>query len=96
MEEINGGIRKIRMTRHSQINIKARKGKSILNQVDGLADNYSSASPYNFALNNPVSQNDPTGLWMNPALLNSIMSSISSLVAQIKLADNSGGSKSAG
>jgi RHS repeat-associated protein len=63
-----------------------------LNQVDELADKYSSATPYNFALNNPASQNDPTGLWMNPALWNSMIAQFATLVSQIKLADNSGGS----
>jgi RHS repeat-associated protein len=62
-----------------------------LNQVDGLADNYSSASPYNFALNNPASQNDPTGLWMNPALWNSMIAQFATLVSQIKMADSNNG-----
>jgi RHS repeat-associated protein len=31
-------------------------------QIDGMASDYEDWSPYNFALNNPISLNDPTGL----------------------------------
>ena len=37
---------------------------SIWLSVDPLADKYPSYSPYNFVLNNPVSYQDPNGMWV--------------------------------